>query len=121
MKNHLYAVAILLLLGGGLWWVLFSPQATPSPAGGTGGLVLMDFYADWCPPCRTMKPVVQQLAVELSGRVAVMEINVEKERAMAAQYNIRSIPTFVVTQDGVEIARQSGAMSKEALLALVGH
>jgi len=80
----------------------------------------MDFYADWCGPCMAMKPVVHELASELHGQITVMEINVDSNRELALQYNIRSIPCFVVTRGGREINRQTGSMAKESLRQLTG-
>ncbi|MDX2079976.1 MAG: thioredoxin family protein [Terrimicrobiaceae bacterium] len=121
MKNNLIAAVILCLLGGGLSWVLLTREPEHPVAMGGSGLVLMNFSADWCPPCRTMKPVVRELAGELQGSVDVVEINVDQNPSLAAQYNIRSLPTFIVTRGGQEIARRSGAMSKESLRAMTAH
>ena len=64
-------------------------------------LVLIDFYADWCGPCRTMGPVVDQIAKDYEGKVKVGKINVDEEQEIAAQFGIRSIPCFVFMADHV--------------------
>src|SRR3990172_8557002 len=84
----------------------------------THALVLVDFWAAWCPPCRRMAPIVKEVAAELAGKVAVGKVNTEENRATAMRYAIRSIPTFVVFKDGEVVATSSGARPKAALLDL---
>lgn len=67
----------------------------------------MKFYADWCGPCKLMKPVVDKIAEE--HNLKLIEVNVDEQRNVAAKYGVRSIPTLVLLQDGEEIARTSGA------------
>ncbi len=123
MKSNLIASLFLLVLASAIGWVIWNhanEQSTPVTAAGSSGIVLMDFYADWCPPCRTMKPIVHELSQELSGRLQVIEVNVDQNQDLARQYGVRSIPCFVVTRDGKEVARQAGSMPKEALRQLTG-
>ena len=80
------------------------------------GAVLVDFYADWCGPCRIMKPVVHQLQRE--GH-PIIQIDTDVEKDLARQYSIFSIPTFVVIDGGKEITRTVGAVSREKLLELL--
>ena len=63
--------------------------------------VLLDFWADWCGPCKMMSPVVEELADELEGQVKVGKVNVDEEAALALKYQIMSIPTLVVMKKGV--------------------
>lgn len=72
--------------------------------------VFVDFWAEWCGPCRMVAPAVKQLAEELSGRLTVIKINVDEKPAIAAQYGIQSIPTFVIFYKGEAAGRFSGAM-----------
>ena len=62
--------------------------------------VLVDFYADWCGPCKTMSPVLQEVAGQLSGRVKIIKVNVDKNQAAAARYQVKGIPTFILFSRG---------------------
>lgn len=81
--------------------------------------VLVDFYADWCGPCRAMSPVVDQFAGK-HPNVVVVRVNVDKHQDIARYFGVRSIPTFIVFKNGKPTARRSGSMDGEALKELVG-
>ncbi|MES2940437.1 MAG: thioredoxin TrxC [Pseudomonadota bacterium] len=72
--------------------------------------VLVDFWAPWCGPCRTMAPAFEQAAAALEPRVRLAKVNTDEAQALGAQLNIRSIPTLALFAGGKEIARQAGAM-----------
>ena len=72
---------------------------------------VVDFWAPWCGPCRTMAPAYEKVSQDLQGRARFVKVNTEDEQGLAAKYNIRSIPTLAVFAGGREIARQPGAMS----------
>jgi thioredoxin 1 len=72
--------------------------------------VFVDFWAEWCGPCRTVAPSVKQLAEELKDHLTVIKVNVDEKPAIAAQYGIQSIPTFMIFYKGNTLARFSGAM-----------
>ena len=82
------------------------------------GRVLLDFYAEWCGPCRMVGPVVDEIADQRHD-VKVCKINVEEERELAEQFGIMSIPTLVVMKDGKVVKQASGARSKADILAML--
>ena len=81
-------------------------------------IVLLDFYAEWCGPCKMLSPVISEIANERAD-VKVGKINVDEENALAREYNIYSIPTLVVLKDGKEVKRATGARPKGSILALL--
>jgi len=78
------------------------------------GVVVIDFWAPWCGPCKVMSPIVDELAAEMEG-VTVAKVNVDEEQQLAQQFNILSIPTFLVFKSGQVVEQFSGSMSKDAL------
>lgn len=79
--------------------------------------VLVDFYATWCGPCQMMHPVVEALGKELHDKARVLKIDIDKNQAVANQYRIQSVPTFMIFQKGEVKWRMSGAMDGELLKA----
>jgi thioredoxin 1 len=82
------------------------------------GVVLLDFYADWCGPCRMVSPIIEEIAKERSD-IKVGKINVDEERDLASEFSVYSIPTLVVLKDGEVINRAQGARPKAAILSLI--
>ena len=81
--------------------------------------VLVDFYADWCGPCKMMAPIVAALAEKYDGRIKVGKINVDEQPALAQQFRVMSIPTFIVFKDGKAAGTFIGGMSQKDLEAKV--
>jgi thioredoxin 1 len=74
-------------------------------------LVLVDYYADWCGPCKMMAPVFKQLKSELGDKIKIVKIDTEKNKRLSASMGIRSIPTMMLYQNGEMVWQQPGAMS----------
>ena len=75
--------------------------------------VFVDFWAEWCGPCRMVGPVVEELAVDFDGKVKFVKVNVDEASALASKYNVFSIPTLIILNKGKVIAQQVGAGSKD--------
>lgn len=78
--------------------------------------VLVDFYADWCGPCKMMAPVVEELAAEYTGKVKVGKLNVDDNTQSAARFRVMSIPTIVILKNGEVLDTVVGVVSKEELV-----
>jgi thioredoxin 1 len=78
--------------------------------------VLVDFYADWCGPCKTMAPVLKNVAGKMGDKVKIIKVDVDKNPAAAAKYNVRSIPTFIIFKKGQIKWQQSGALPEGMLV-----
>jgi thioredoxin 1 len=79
-------------------------------------LVLVDFYATWCGPCKMMHPVLEQLKEKQADRLRIIKIDVDKNPSLATQYQIQSVPTLIAFREGNELWRQSGALSLSQLI-----
>jgi len=79
------------------------------------GVAVVDFWAEWCGPCRVFAPVLEELAAEYEGSVTVAKLNVDQGKNTAEKYEIRAIPTTIVFRDGKEVERFVGITKKEAL------
>jgi thioredoxin 1 len=82
-------------------------------------LILMDFYADWCGPCKMQGPIFEDLAKDFSDKVEFRKINVDKEGDLATEKSIMVVPTIILEKDGVEVQKWMGVTSKEELIKAI--
>jgi thioredoxin 1 len=83
--------------------------------------VLIDFFAQWCGPCKMMPPVLSQLKEKLGDRVRIIKIDVDKNQRLAAQYQVRGVPTLLLMKEGKVLWKQSGVMDSNALYSTLNN
>ncbi|WP_121336313.1 thioredoxin [Flavobacterium sp. 123] len=81
--------------------------------------VLVDFFATWCGPCQMLSPILKQVKDSLGDRVSIIKIDVDKNQLIASQYQVRGVPTMILFQNGKQLWRQSGVVSKEDLIKTI--
>lgn len=81
--------------------------------------VLIDFYADWCGPCKMLAPILKNLKDDLGNNIKIIKIDVDKNQALASNYNVRGVPTMILFKNGQQIWRQSGVLQKQELLSVI--
>ena len=84
-----------------------------------GALMLVDFWAGWCGPCRMLGPVIEGLADEYEGRAVIGKVNVDEEGELAMRYGVMNIPTVIFFKEGKEITREVGALPPEAFTRIL--
>ena len=81
--------------------------------------VLIDFYAEWCGPCKTMKPILLDVAERIGEEAKIISVDIDKEKELAERYRIQSVPTLIIFKKGKQLWRQSGVISAKALTLLL--
>ncbi len=81
--------------------------------------VLVDFFADWCGPCKMMNPILKEVKDALGDRVSVIKINVDTNKQLAAKYQVRGVPTLILFKAGKQLWRQSGVLQKNELIQII--
>jgi thioredoxin len=84
------------------------------------GLVLVDFWAPWCAPCKMLAPTLNEIAEEKSDKITIAKLNVDEQKQVAQKYKIRNLPTLILFKDGKEIKRIMGVKAKRSLLKEIG-
>ncbi|HLV37931.1 thioredoxin [Xanthomarina sp.] len=81
--------------------------------------VLVDFHAEWCGPCKMMSPILKEVKDSLGEAVTILKIDVDKNQALAAKYQVRGVPTLLLFKQGKQLWRQSGVVQKEDLIQII--
>jgi thioredoxin 1 len=83
--------------------------------------VLVDFFATWCGPCQMLSPILKQVKDSLGSKVSIIKIDVDKNQPIASQFQVRGVPTLILFQNGKQLWRQSGVLSKEDLIQIISE
>jgi thioredoxin 1 len=83
--------------------------------------VLVDFFATWCGPCQTLSPILKEVKDSLGENISIIKIDVDKNQALATQYQVRGVPTMILFYQGKQVWRQSGVLSKQQLLQTISE
>jgi thioredoxin 1 len=81
--------------------------------------VLVDFFADWCGPCKMLAPVLKQVKDELNESIKIVKIDVDKNQLLAAKYQVRGVPTMLLFKNGKQLWRQSGVLQKTDIISVI--
>lgn len=81
--------------------------------------VLVDFYAEWCGPCKIMSPILKQVKDNLGERVSIIKIDVDKNQGLASKYQVRGVPTLLLFKNGKQVWRQSGVLQKDEIINVI--
>jgi thioredoxin 1 len=81
--------------------------------------VLVDFFADWCGPCKMLAPILKQVKEELGDNIKIIKIDVDKNQSIASKYQVRGVPTMLLFKDKKQVWRQSGVLPKDEIINVV--
>lgn len=81
--------------------------------------VLVDFFADWCGPCKMLFPILKQVKEELGDTIKIVKIDVDKNQPLAAKYQVRGVPTMILFKNGRQVWRQSGVLQKSDIITII--
>lgn len=81
--------------------------------------VLIDFFATWCGPCKMLAPILKEVKDELGENISIIKIDVDKNQPLAAHYQVRGVPTMMLFQNGKQLWRQSGVLSKQEIVKII--
>jgi thioredoxin 1 len=81
--------------------------------------VLVDFFADWCGPCKVLGPILEQVKEELRAEVKIIKIDVDKNQLLASKYQVRGVPTMLLFKNGKQVWRQSGVLQKGDIIKVI--
>ncbi len=99
--------------------MLFTAENFEAEVLQASGTVLVDFYADWCGPCKMMAPLVERMAEKYEGQIKIGKLNVEEAMEVSDRYNVKNIPTFIIFRDGQPVSTHIGGMSAADLEELI--
>ena len=83
--------------------------------------VLIDFFAEWCGPCKTMSPILKQVKDNLGNDISVIKVDVDKNQALASKYQVRGVPTLMLFKKGKQLWRQSGVLSSNDIIKIINQ
>ncbi|HIC33089.1 MAG: thioredoxin [Flavobacteriaceae bacterium] len=81
--------------------------------------VLIDFFAEWCGPCKMMSPILKEVKDNLKDRISIIKIDVDKNQELAAKYQVRGVPTLMIFKNGKQVWRQSGVLQKNEIINII--